>query len=216
MNRRRCLLTFGAVVSGGMAGCTAEPEQLATDDDGGGGSGSDSKDSFEEETTPSDGTATAAERRPGSREKVTGQSFVVNDVEYVVRGLFRAEELGSAADQVTADGLFVVAVVSVTNQRSEPISYPATHLRIRSPNTWQYPEDRPSVVADDDERIKLDAWSGQSVASGNERVGVAVFDVSPDTEWALWFLPIDGDGDGVSVPFGEPTELDFLQGVITE
>lgn len=229
MHRRTALLVIGAAAVGGyiaeqqvglLQTSQGDEETISKDgsdnnDDDGGNEGSADGDAADE---PGATTATPVSDGSGGQGPThgIGETFELRNVEYEVTGVYQADELGSATNQVTADGVFLVTVVSVTNNSETTLDFPGTIFRLRSGESWRYLNERASDAAAADDRINLNSWVGGSVATGASRTRVAAFDVDPSKAFDLMFLPPEGaEAQSHFVALGEAGGMDYLRGAVS-
>jgi len=164
----------------------------------------------DEESTP-----VSDENSSNSSTYEIGEQFELSNVEYLVRSVHTADSLGNEINTVEPDGVFLVSVVSVSNNRDDVIAFPGNNFRISSQESWSYPDEEVTKAGSDDDRIEVDAWNQTSIAAGTSKTGIAVFDVDPNVAVDLWFLSVTEEEElSAYVALSEPRNFDTISGIL--
>jgi Telomeric repeat-binding factor 2. len=223
MHRRTLLAGLGTAVTGTLAGCGGNS--------GDGGSGSEGTPTetatAEPETatpteTPPPETATPTETpTPEGAAEIThevGEEFTVggsgNAVTYRILELARADEVGSVANTTTADGVFLVVTMELTNPRNEVIDFPNQDFRLQDETgSWQRFDREAIQKVQSDDRIDVQSIGDDTITGENSKVGVVIFDVEPGPSYRLWITPTgESNTPEHFVPVGDVLSVDELGG----
>lgn len=214
MHRRRLLLGCGAFLSGTLAGClgdsgsdsdpgsedgtpTAAPTPTAKEvslEDGGTNTETPTATPTPTPTdTPTQTpTATPTPTAAGITHEI-GERFTVGDgdeaVTYRLIEFSKTDRIGNAASVSSADGIFLIVVVEITNPQDDIITLPRNEFRTRSPNTWHQYDRSGSTNIDSDDRIDEPSLVNTSIRSGATKRGAVAFDVRPGDSYRMWILP---------------------------
>jgi hypothetical protein len=232
MERRNVLTACGTVLTGLLAGCgggggggggdatptgtgtataTDTPEPTATD--------TEAPEPTATETETPEPTATEAASGPGGPTHEVGESFTVGSgnqaVGYRIVELFRADRIGSSANNSTADGTYLIVVLELSNPRDSPLSFPNNSFLAWNEEQILYIDDEATPQIGDDDRIDVEPIGTATVLSGSSKTGAVVFDVDPDRNYWIRANPTDGSGESHYVPVGLVSEVQELQSSMT-
>jgi len=225
MERRRILTACGTVLAGALAGCS-----------GGGGESTPTGTAEATATATETATATVTETaEPTATETAEptatetpgpdgpthdlGESFTVGSgneaIGYRVIDLFRADQVGSSANNSTADGTFLIVVLELSNPRDSAISFPNNNFLAWNEEQIRYLHDTVTPKIGDDPRIDVEPIGTATVLSGSSKTGAVVFDVSPDRSYWIRINPTGDSGETHYVPVGAMSDVDQLEGSFT-
>ncbi len=206
MKRRQVVIGCGTFLAGTVTGLSLDRAgQVGLTE----GSGTTPTDTPAETPTPAP-TDTPAETptptptdTPTPSQGIThelGEQFTVGEgddaITYRVIEFYRAEELGDIASTVTADGVYLLVVVELTNPQDGVVTLPQEfRVLSRELNKWFKFDQTGSEHVDNDDRIDEAAIVTQGTRSGNSTRGAVAFDV-----------PLDASYRVMVVPTGEPDE----------
>jgi hypothetical protein len=214
MERRRVLTACGTVLTGLLAGCS-----------GGGGETTPTATATATTTTATataapTATATATETAtetagPDGPTSDVGERFTVGSgaeaVSYRIVELFRADRIGSQANNATANGTYLIVVLDLRNPRNSALSFPNNNVQIWNEEQIRYLSDEATPKIADDERINADPIGTATVLPGNSKTGAVVFDVDPDRSYWLRITPTGDSGETHYVPVGRVSEIQELR-----
>lgn len=213
MERRRVLTAFGTVLTGALAGYsgggseatptgTAEPTATET-----------AEPTATETATP---TATPG---PGGPTHDIGESFTVGSgneaIGYRIVELFRADRVGSEANNSTADGTHLIVVLELSNPRDDPISFPNNNFFVWNEQQVLYLDDEATPKIGDDPRIDVQPIATTTVLSGGSKTGAVVFDVDPSQSYWIRINPTGDSGETHYVRVGPVSDVQQLRRSIT-
>ncbi len=147
--------------------------------------------------TPSP-TETPTPSLPGITHDL-GEQFTVGDggnaVTYRVLELYRADGLGRAGSRLSAQDIYVIVVLEVTNPQDDIIALPE-EFRIWNPdaNRWYRFDQAGSGRIDEDERIDEQPLINESIQSGETVRGAIVYDVPSEGRIHVFVEPT-GEAD---------------------
>jgi hypothetical protein len=127
-----------------------------------------------------------------------GDQFTVGEggqaITYRIVDFYRANELGSEVSKTTAEGVYLVVIVEITNPRDSRIVLPLNDFRLRSfgLNDWFTFAENGSKQIETDSRIDAVDLATNSVSSGETVTGAIAFDVELDADYWIWVTP-DGE-----------------------
>jgi hypothetical protein len=134
-------------------------------------------------------------------------------ITYRLVEFYRAAELGTELSKSTAEGVYLVVVVEVTNPRDSIIALPRDDFRLQSRelNAWIRFDGSASEQLDNDNRIDTESLVSTGINSGETVIGAVAFDVESDTTYWVWMTP-DGGEDTPEhfVRVGNVSELERL------
>ena len=145
-----------------------------------------------------------------------GEQFTVGEgddaITYRVIEFYRAEELGDMASTVTADGVYLLVVVELTNPQDGVITLPQEfRVLSRELNKWFKFDQTGSEYVDNDDRIDETAIVIQGTRSGNSIRGAVAFDVPLDASYRVMIVPTgEPDEPEHYVPIGELSSVPEL------
>jgi hypothetical protein len=228
MERRKLLTACGTVLTGMLAGCgggggDATPTGTAT----GTATATDTPEPTATATEAPDPTATdtpeptateAASSLDGPTHDV-GESFTVGSgneaIGYRIVEFFRADRVGSSANNSTADGTYLIVVLDLTNPRDNILSFPNNNFLAWNEEQILYLDDEATPQIGDDDRIDVQPLGTATVLSGNTKTGAVVFDVDPDRNYWIRVTPTGDSGETHYVPVGLASEVQELQRSLT-
>jgi len=233
MNRRTMLACCGTVCGGILAGCggdgddsedtpadgdTDTPAETATQtptDTGG------ETPTATETDTPTD-TPMATETDTPTPESTSfthelGEEFTVGEggerITYRILELSRADEIGSQANFVTADGTFLIVTMEVTNPRDVVAEFPWRDFRLQTADAWRRFDREPSQKVEPDDRIDVEYIGDDTFPAGASKIGAVVADVDPEVSYRIWITPAgDADTPEHFVPVGDFSAIEELGG----
>jgi len=223
MERRTVLAAMGTVLSGALAGCGgggADPTATATSEPTATATSEPTATATPEPTataTP-EPTATAT---PGPDGPTHGldESFTVGSgneaVGYRIIDFYRADRVGSSANNSVADGTFLIVLMELSNPRDITLSFPNTKITVRNEEQIRYLDDRATPNIDDDDRIDADPIGTATVTSGNSIVGAVLFDVNVDRSYWMRIEPTGDSGETHFVPIGTISDVEELRSSFT-
>lgn len=228
MERRKILTACGTVLTGALAGCggggggdatptgTADPTATATDAP------------TATATATSDPTATATDAPTATATATPGpdgpthdldESFTVGSgneaIGYRIIDFYRADQIGSQANNATADGTYLIIILELSNPRSSSISFPNTNFLVWNEEQVRYLDDDATPKIGDDERIDVQPIGTTTVLAGSSKTGAVVFDVDADQTYWIRINPTGDSGETHYVPIGSVSEIQALQGSFT-
>ena len=161
-------------------------------------------------------TPTPTPRSPGIQHEL-GERFTVgednNAVTYRIVELYRAEEVGSRMNTATADGVYLIVVLELTNPQDGTIALPRRNFRIISfeQNDWFTFDDDASGLIESDDRIREESLADQPVFSGKTERGAVVFDLQSDDTYQVFITPTsDADEPEHYLPVGDISSVEEL------
>jgi hypothetical protein len=222
------LTACGTVLSGMLAGCgggggdatptptgTATSESTATETEASTATATEMPEPTATETETPTATATG----PGGPTHDLGESFTVGSgneaIGYRIVDFFRADRVGSSANNSTADGTYLIVVLDLTNPRDQSLSFPNNNFFAWNEEQIRYLDDRATPQIGDDDRIDVTPIGTATVLSGNTKTGAVVFDVDPDRNYWIRINPTGDSGESHYVPVGLVSEVQELQSSLT-
>jgi hypothetical protein len=215
VRRRSILVTCGAALTAGLAGCSGGG-------DGGGSDGDETEtdpamDSATPTDTPTDTpTETATETpEPSTVTESVGQSFTVGEgdraVGFTFERLLRAQALGPTQNEEATD-TYVIAILTVENPQSRTIDVPVGNMRLRATGTVKNVDLAASQALGEDRRIDVDSIASASIPAGESVTGGIVYDAPAGSDYRIEITPLDGaEGRPHELPIGDISELDALE-----
>jgi hypothetical protein len=202
MIRRQILTKCAVALSVGFVGCS-----------GGGGGGSADKTATETATpTPTPTPTATATATPSAPTHEIGEQFIVGSgdtaLQFTVRQLFRAEELGAARSNEATDQ-FCIVILIIKNQTSSTQPNPTSRITLQADGVLQRVDVKASRDVEGDQRLDADSLADQPVAAGASVTGIIVYDAPQNNDYQLNFAPIGG-GERHLVPVGMIKNLDSL------
>lgn len=172
---------LAATSLGLLAGCSGDAD------------GSDSPATDEADTTTATTTQTTTET-DGPVQHSLDEPFTVgtgdNKLEYVVRDIWAADEIGGTSINQEADGKFVVPIIEITNRASEPVTISNDHIVVGDTdnNTYAASSSATTYLSADD-RFDADPILFEELNPNVTKRAGLVFDVAPGRTYVLWFNP---------------------------
>lgn len=219
MERRKLLTVCGAVAAGAFAGCSGS---------GGGGDATGTATATSEPTATATATETATAtptetpestatptETPSGPTHALDESFTVGTgqpLDYRLIEFYRADEIGSSANNAIADGTYLIIVLELGNPQDDATSFPRNEFIIGNEQQIRYVDDEATPKIGDDDRIDVDPIDTATVLSGSSKTGAVVFDVDPDRSYRVRILPTGDDGETHYVDVGPVSEIQELQG----
>jgi hypothetical protein len=228
MERRKVLTACGTVLTGMLAGCgggggdatptgTATPAATATDTEAPTATATETPEPTATDTEAP--TATEAASGPDGPTHEVGESFTVGSgneaVGYRIVDLYRADRIGSTANNSTADGTYLIVILELSNPRDSSLSFPNNSFLAWNEEQILYIDDEATPQIGDDDRIDVDPIGTATVLSGSAKTGAVVFDVDPDRSYWIRTNPTGGSGESHYVPIGPVSDVEALQGSFT-
>ncbi|AXG05227.1 DUF4352 domain-containing protein [Haloplanus rubicundus] len=229
MERRNVLTACGTVLTGLLAGCggggggdatptgTATAEATATETEAPTATATEAPEPTATDTP--EPTATEAASGPGGPTHEVGESFTVGSgneaVGYRIVDFFRADQIGSSANNSTADGTYLIVVLDLSNPRDGSLSFPNNSFLAWNEEQILYIDDEATPQIGDDDRIDVEPIGTATVLSGNTKTGAVVFDVDPDRNYWIRINPTGGSGESHYVPVGPVSEVQELRSSMT-
>jgi len=230
MERRKMLTACGTVLTGMLAGCgggggdatatstaTATSEPTATETEAPTATETEAPEPTATETEAP--TATEAASSLDGPTHDIGESFTVGSgnqaVGYRIVELFRADRIGSSANNSAADGTYLIVVLDLTNPRDGILSFPNNNFLAWNEEQILYLDDEATPQIGDDDRIDVQPLGTATVTSGNTKTGAVVFDVDPDQNYWIRVTPTGDSGETHYVPVGLASEVQALQSSLT-
>lgn len=228
MQRRKLLSGCGIVLAGVLAGCGG-----GSDGDGGDNTPTSTPESGTPTETPAQesgmegDTDTPAETATPTAESTDefthdiDEEFTVgegdNAVGYRIVDLFRADRLGSSANNTTADGTFLIVVLDLTNPRSESLPFPREEFRAQTQteDSWRRFDGEGTEKINADERLNVEQIGDATLNAGETRTGAVAYDLDPDRSYRIWITPTGAETPEHFVPVGEISSVEELQGSLT-
>jgi hypothetical protein len=218
MERRRVLTVCGTVLTGALAGCgggggetTSTPTATATDAPAQTDTAAEQTATATPEPTET-GTATSGVDGPTHE---LGESFTVgsgeNAIGYRITDLYRADQLGSSANNATADGTFVIVILELSNPQSDATTFPRNEFLVTNEEQIRYIDENSTPLVDDDDRINVGPLANATVLAGSSKTGAVVFDLDPDRSYWIELRPIGSEGETHYVDIGVVSDLPALQ-----
>ena len=168
--------------------------------------------------TPEPTATEAASSLDGPTHDV-GESFTVGSgneaIGYRIVEFFRADRVGSSANNSTADGVYLIVVLDLTNPRDNILSVPNNNFLAWNEEQILYLDDEATPQIGDDDRIDVQPLGTATVLSGNTKTGAVVFDVDPDRNYWIRVTPTGDSGETHYVPVGLASEVQELQRSLT-
>jgi hypothetical protein len=231
MERRRILTTCGTVIVGALAGCsggggdgeatptgTAEPTATATEAPTATATATETATETAEPTATETATTTAAPGPSGPTHDI-GESFTVGSgdeaIGYRIVDLFRADRVGSDANNSVADGTHLIVVVELSNPRNDPISFPDNSFLVWNEEQILYLDDGATPKISDEPRIDVQPLGTATVLGGSSKTGAVVFDVDPDQTYWIRINPTGDSGETHYVPVGPVSDVQQLRSSMT-
>ncbi|WP_248895576.1 DUF4352 domain-containing protein [Haloplanus halobius] len=211
MQRRQILATCGALATGLLAGC------------GGGGTDATATATATETATATP-TATATETATATPTATPGpdgpthdldESFVVgtepDHIGYRIIDFYRADRIGSSANNATADGTYLIILLELSNPQEEAISFPQNAFIVGNEDQLRYVDTGATPKIADDERLDVAPLATATVLSGSSKAGALVFDLDPDRSYRIRIHPTGDSGETHYVPIGAISDVEELQ-----
>lgn len=192
MKRRQVLSGCGAVLATTLAGCGGDSgsDGGSTPTETAGSTDTPMETPMETETM---GTPTATETMGSDITHELGEQFTVgegeNAIQYTINNLYRTDTIGGTVNNETADGTYLLVVVTVSNPRSERFSFPRNRFRVRRPETWSYFNTAATEKIQADERINVSPIGDATILPGETVQGAVAFDIRPSGSYRLWIQP---------------------------
>jgi hypothetical protein len=220
MERRRVLTACGALATGLLAGCS-----------GGGGNGESATGTptataTTEPTAEPTATATAtteptAEPTATATPEAAGpthgldESFTVgsgeNAIGYRIIDLYRADRLGSSANNSTADGTYVVVFLELSNPQSDATTFPRNQFIVANEEQIRYIDENATPLVADDDRLNVQPLANATILAGSSKTGAVVFDLDPDRSYEIRLQPTGSSGETHYVNIGTVSDLPTLE-----
>lgn len=228
MERRNVLTACGTVLTGILAGCgggggdatpteTGTADSTATETEAPTATETEGPDPTATETDAPTATETASSLDGPTHE--VGESFTVGSgneaIGYRIVEFFRADRVGSSANNSTAEGTYLIVVLDLSNPRDSVLSFPNNNFLAWNEEQILYLSDEATPQIDDDDRINVQPLGTATVLSGNTKTGAVVFDVDPDRNYWIRVTPTGDPGETHYVPVGLPSEVQELQSSLT-
>jgi hypothetical protein len=223
MKRRKLLATCGTVVAGLFAGCsgggggaTATPTETPTETP----TATPTETPTETPTATPTETATetpteTAAQTPSSPTHEVGDEFTVgtggNRLTYRIRSLYRADTIGSSADNDTAEGAFLLVVMDLTNPTGEATGFPRNQFRAVNEQQLRYIDEAASDKISADDRVNVDPLTYATIRANSTKTGAVAFDLDTDQSYRLRILPTGEEGETHHVPVGQVTSYPALE-----
>ncbi|WP_049937528.1 DUF4352 domain-containing protein [Haloplanus natans] len=231
MERRHVLTACGTVLTGMLAGCgggggdatateTAEPTATETAEP----TATETAEPTATETAEPTATETAeptttAAAGPDGPTHDIGESFTVGSgdeaIGYRIAELFRADRIGSSANNSTADGTYLIVILELSNPRDEPISFPNNSFLVWNEEQILYFDDEATPKIGDDDRLDVTPIGTATVLAGSSKTGAVVFDVDPDRSYWIRVNPTGDSGETHYVPVGSVSGVEELRSSFT-
>jgi hypothetical protein len=228
MERRNVLTACGTVLAGVLAGCSggggeSTPTGTAT------GTATETPEPTATETPEPTATATEMEEAPTATATATpgpdgpthglDEAFAVGSgneaIGYRILELYRADQIGSQANNATANGTYLIVVLELSNPRSSRISFPNNNFLAWNEDQILYLRDGATPKLADDDRIDVQPLGTATVLAGRSKTGAVVFDVDPDRSYWIRINPTGDAGESHYVRIGPMSEVAELQGSFT-
>jgi len=229
MERRYVLTACGTVLTGILAGCGGGGG-------GGGGGGDGGGEATETATATATATTTATETATATATETAeptatetpgpdgpthdvGESFTVGSgdeaIGYRIVELFRADRVGSQANNDVADGTFLIIILELSNPRENEISFPNNNFQVWNEEQIRYLDDEATPKIGDDDRLDVTPIGTTTVLAGDSKTGAVVFDVDPDESYWLRINPTGDSGETHYVPVGPVSDVEELRSSFT-
>jgi hypothetical protein len=218
MERRRVLALCGTVFTGALAGCgggggeSATPTATATEP-----AAETATEPMAETATATatpTATATAAPQADGPTHDV-GDSFTVGAGEsaigYRIVDIYRADQLGSSANNATADGTFVIIILELSNPQSDATTFPRNEFIVANEEQIRYIDENATPLVADDERINVPPLANATVLAGSSKTGAVVFDLDPERSYRIRLRPLGDEGETHYIDIGRVSDLPALE-----
>jgi len=227
MERRHVLTACGTVLTGMLAGCgggggeatateTAESTATATAEST--ATATETAEPTATATETAEPTTTAAAGPDGPTHDI-GESFTVGSgdeaIGYRIAELFRADRIGSSANNSTADGTYLIVILELSNPRDEAISFPNNSFLIWNEEQIRYLDDEATPKIGDDDRLDVTPIGTTTVLAGDSKTGAVVYDVDPDESYWLRINPTGDSGETHYVPVGTVSDVEELRSSFT-
>ncbi|AXG06264.1 DUF4352 domain-containing protein [Haloplanus rubicundus] len=164
-------------------------------------------------------TATEAASSLDGPTHDVGESFTVGSdneaIGYRIVDFFRADRVGSSANNSTANGTYLIVVLDLTNPRDSALSFPNNNFLVWNEEQILYLDDGATPQIGNDDRIDIEPIGTATVLSGNTKTGAVVFDVDPDRNYWIRVTPTGDSGETHYVPVGLASEIQELQSSLT-
>jgi hypothetical protein len=226
MERRKVLTACGTVLTGMLAGCgggggdatpTGTATPAATDTEAPTATATETPEPTATDTEAP--TATEAASGPDGPTHEVGESFTVGSgneaVGYRIVDLYRADRIGSTANNSTADGTYLIVILELSNPRDSSLSFPNNSFLAWNEEQILYLDDEATPQIGDDDRIDVQPLGTATVTSGNTKTGAVAFDVDPDRNYWIRISPTGDSGETHYVPVGLASEVQELQSSLT-
>lgn len=225
MERRHVLTACGTVLTGMLAGCGGgggggEPTATATSEPTATETAEPTATATPEPTATetAEPTTTAAAGPDGPTHDI-GESFTVGSgdeaIGYRIAELFRADRIGSSANNSTADGTYLIVILELSNPRDEAISFPNNSFIIWNEEQIRYLDDEATPKIGDDDRLDVTPIGTTTVLAGDSKTGAVVFDVDPDESYWIRTNPTGDSGETHYVPVGSVSDVEELRSSFT-
>lgn len=172
----------------------------------------------ETETPESTATATPTPGPDGPTHDLD-ESFTVGSgseaIGYRIIDFYRADEIGSSANNDAADGTFLIVVLELSNPRDNAISFPNNNFLAWNEEQIRYIDDDATPKIGDDDRIDVQPIGTATVLSGSSKTGAVVFDLDTDQTYWIRINPTGDSGETHYVRVGPVSEVKELQGSFT-
>jgi hypothetical protein len=215
MKRRELLAASGTVLTGLVAGCSGGSS---------GGTSTETETATATETPTATPTATetptstptqTAVPTPTAPTHALDEEFTVGEQEhaitYRVQGFYRADRIGNSASFADADGTYLIVVLTLSNPRDQPISYPTNHVRANSENPFQYFDERATEKIASDERINVPPIATSTILPGKSKTGAVAFDVASTGTYRLEISPTNAKEPMHRIDVGPISDVEKLQ-----
>ncbi|GAB6860913.1 hypothetical protein JCM17092_10020 [Haloplanus litoreus] len=143
------------------------------------------------------------------------ESFTVgsgeNAIGYRIIDLYRADRLGSSANNSTADGTYVVVILELSNPQSDATTFPRNEFIVANEEQIRYIDENATPLVADDDRLNVQPLANATVLANSSKTGAVVFDLDPDQSYRIRLLPIGDSGETHYVNIGTVSELPALE-----
>ena len=212
---RRELLALGGAALGLLAGCSGGGDGGATETATATATATETATATATATETATATATATETDPNRITHEVGERFTVgegsNALTYTFETFVRADALGSSINEESADGVYLVAVLTLENPQSTPTDFPIEDVLVRGDGSRLRIEQDGTEAIDSDDRIDVDPIGFGTVPAGESRTGAVAYDVPAGGSYRIEITPI---GDATTpvhvVPVGPIDEVEAL------
>mgnify|MGYP000314760690 CR=1 FL=1 len=219
MERRKLLTACGTVLTGLLAGCGGGGEDAtatATGMTDPTATATDRPTATATETAATDPTATAT-ATPASGGPTHGldERFTVgsgeNAIDYRIIDFYRADRIGSSANNSTADGTYLLILLEFYNPQNDATTFPRNQFIVGNEEQIRYVNEDATPLVSDDDRINADPLLNATVLAGSSTVGAVVFDLDPDRSYRIRLLPTGGEGETHYVDVGTVSDIQPLE-----